>query len=99
MALHTLDDVVENHIGTEFICRRTLMENLRPGRKYAGCARKVGNRWAFTDDDISRLLERLRAPQDLDEPHQPTPTKPPTHPSGMSSRSKVFRKQHNRRSA
>lgn len=60
MPLRSLDFVVDEVIGREFITRRTLMENLRPGRKYAGCARKVGNRWVFTDDDIARLLERMR---------------------------------------
>lgn len=83
MTLHSLDHVVDSIIGPEFITRRTLMEHLRPGRKYAGCAHKIGNRWAFTDDDITRLLDRMRGNdiQDLDPP-------PPTRlPSGISPRS------------
>ncbi|RPA64894.1 hypothetical protein EF294_07370 [Gordonia oryzae] len=93
MTLHSLDDVVDNHIGREFICRRTLMENLRPGRKYDyvryRTARKVGNRWAFTDDDIERLLDRMcdGGSQDLDTAQGEEPAAPVRLPSGISPRS------------
>lgn len=92
MTYLNLDDVVENVIGAEFITRRTLMENLRPGRKYAGCASKIGNRWAFSDDDIEKLMRRLAT--DTDDAADTVPLDAPSPqpraaalPSGMSKRS------------
>ncbi|MGV9481873.1 hypothetical protein [Gordonia aichiensis] len=94
MSLHDLDYVVDQAIGPAFITRRTLMENLRPGRKYDyrkhKCARKIGNRWAFTDDDIRRLLDVMQAGevQELDPP----PSSVSHLPSGMSERSPRVRR-------
>lgn len=88
MPLHSLDYVVDEVIGREFITRRTLMENLRPGRKYAGCARKVGNHWAFTAEDIDRLLERMRTVDDpMSTQHRERPQPVQRTASGISTRS------------
>ena len=84
MTLHSLDYVIENVIGPEIpYSRRTLAENLRRGGKFEGCARKLGNRWVFTDEDIERFKDRLLP--NLDEP-EPV-SQPARLPSGMSPRS------------
>ncbi|AZV00700.1 hypothetical protein SEA_LILAS_49 [Gordonia phage Lilas] len=92
MSLHSLDYVIEEVIGPEIpYTRRTLAENLRPGRKFAGCARKLGNRWVFTDEDIQKFKDRLLPNLDDEAPHQ-NPKQPDRLPSGMSPRSPRVRK-------
>ncbi|AVI03679.1 hypothetical protein SEA_CONFIDENCE_49 [Gordonia phage Confidence] len=92
MSLHSLDYVIEEVIGPEIpYSRRTLAENLRPGGKFEKCARKLGNRWVFTDDDIRRLLDRMLPNLD-DETPQQNPKQPERLPSGMSPRSPRVRK-------
>lgn len=92
--LHDLDYVIDKVIGRKsdeqpLYTRRTLQENLRKGRRFAGCARKLGNQWVFTDDDIQRLLDRMLDKHELDgDPVDPQPTR---MPSGMSPLSKVYR--------
>ncbi|QOI66881.1 hypothetical protein SEA_BOSNIA_51 [Gordonia phage Bosnia] len=92
MSLHSLDYVIEEVIGPEIpYTRRTLAENLRPGRKFAGCARKLGNRWVFTDEDIQKFKDRLLPSLDEDGPQQ-KPKQSERLPSGMSPRSPRARK-------
>ncbi len=62
--LYTVDEVIENVFAGRRD-RRSLIENLRDGGKFAGCARKDGQAWVFTDDDIRALLDRMKpAPVD-----------------------------------
>ncbi|AXQ62881.1 hypothetical protein SEA_ANGELIQUE_50 [Gordonia phage Angelique] len=92
MSLHSLDYVIEEVIGPEIpYTRRTLAENLRPGRKFAGCARKLGNRWVFTDEDIQKFKDRMLPNLD-DDAAQQKPQAPARLPSGMSPRSPRVRK-------
>ncbi|QCW22234.1 excisionase [Gordonia phage ThankyouJordi] len=92
MSLHSLDYVIEEVIGPEIpYTRRTLAENLRPGRKFDGCARKLGNRWVFTDEDIQKFKDRMLPNLDEDVAQQ-KPLAPTRLPSGMSPRSPRVRK-------
>lgn len=87
----SLDDVVENVIGSQFITRRTLMENLRPGRKYAGCASKISGKWAFSNDDLDRLKRRFATEEPVQE-LDPPPSSLSHLPSGISPRSPRVRR-------
>ena len=92
MSFHSLDYVIDKVIGPEIpYSRRTLAENLRRGGRFEGCARKLGNRWVFTDEDIQRFKDRLLP--SLDEPES-KPVMPARLPSGMSPRSPRVRNHY-----
>ncbi|MFT4126262.1 MAG: hypothetical protein QM662_08540 [Gordonia sp. (in: high G+C Gram-positive bacteria)] len=84
--LRDLDDVVAA-LGHR-ISRRSLMEQLRPGRRFDGCAGKLAGRWVFTDADVDRLLARLHddSPAD-DDAAAGRSASVRVLPSGMSPRS------------
>lgn len=84
--LHTIDDVIQDILGRDLYTRRTLMENLREGRKFHGCAGKLGSRWVFDDEGVELLLDRIRGAVDLDAPAS-EPSPPGQLRSGMSPRS------------
>ncbi|UUG69906.1 excise [Gordonia phage Morkie] len=91
MSLHSLDYVIDEVIGPEIpYSRRTLAENLRRGGRFEGCARKLGNRWVFTDEDIQRFKDRLLP--NLDEDESEVAAHAVRLPSGMSPRSPRVRK-------
>ncbi|QGJ87593.1 hypothetical protein SEA_FAITH5X5_39 [Gordonia phage Faith5x5] len=91
MSLHSLDYVIDEVIGPEIpYSRRTLAENLRRGGRFEGCARKLGNRWVFTDEDIQRFKDRLLP--NLDEDEAELSAHAVRLPSGMSPRSPRVRK-------
>lgn len=91
MSLHSLDYVIHEVIGPEIpYSRRTLAENLRRGGRFEGCARKLGNRWVFTDEDIQRFKDRLLP--NLDEDEAELAAHAVRLPSGMSPRSPRVRK-------
>lgn len=92
MSLHSLDYVIDKVIGPEIpYSRRTLAENLRRGGRFEGCARKLGNRWVFTDEDIQKFKDRMLPNLDVDAAQQ-KPQAPTRLPSGMSPRSPRVRK-------